>query len=453
MSKPRVIPVPAPSAAPASADLTRYANTLVRKAREATGASGAAIGLRSEQGEIVCEASSGRTAPEPGMHFNTESGISGECVRTGSLLICRDSESDPRVDAHVCRILGVRSIIAVPLSDGKSTTGILEVFSDVPDAFENRHLESLWQLARSATNDIAARKSAPEPARVVATQPTEVSVEEDVVAAEPEPPSIEKVRVWAQRPFKKQTLLPGLRERFRWPTAAGLVAVAVITLFGMVLLIKAWRSSTSAALSRASSNAAAPELVMKPSSSEASQPKSVRVFKAEAVREPKRTLQNAAAVEKEMSLSTNEEDAGVITVSSNPEAPRRSNDAPEVVTPPDVSAVTEPEAGMGGLISSTTSLPTLSAPVSQGVIPGKLEHMVQPVYPMWARQRHVEGSVVLRVLIGKDGLVQQVDVVQGDPELAHAAVEAVRQWRYKPYQLNNEAVATTKDVTLNFKLE
>jgi protein TonB len=79
--------------------------------------------------------------------------------------------------------------------------------------------------------------------------------------------------------------------------------------------------------------------------------------------------------------------------------------------------------------------------------------MVQPVYPMWARQRHVEGSVVLRVLIGKDGLVQQVDVVQGDPELAHAGVEAVRQWRYKPYQLNNQAVATTKDVTLNFKLE
>jgi protein TonB len=72
---------------------------------------------------------------------------------------------------------------------------------------------------------------------------------------------------------------------------------------------------------------------------------------------------------------------------------------------------------------------------------------------MFARERHLEGAVVLRVLIAEDGAVRQVDIVHGDSMLAEAAVRAVRQWRYKPYQLNNRPVSTTIDVTINFKME
>lgn len=456
----RVSPVSAHSPRnPSSAELAQYTHRVVEDARKTTDATGAAIGLRSEQGDVVCHASSGRNAPEPGTHFNTESGISGECVRTGSLLVCRDSDNDPRVDAQVCRALGVRSIVAVPVSDGRSTLGILEVFSDVPGAFQDGHVEILWQLARSAGGAIAAGQFGIEAAPVAPPQAAGVSVEEDAAIPEPEPASIEKVRAWAQRSFaqrsfKAPTGLAAFRERFRWPKAAGLVALAVLALFTMVFVVRAWRSSASAAPSRATFNNVAHARLAPANPSEASQTRAVRVFKTEEIREPKRELQNAAALDKDLSLAANFGEASVITVSSNPDAPRRINEAPEVVAPPDMStAVTSPNPGLERLIEAPMSLPALGAPVSQGVIPGKLERMVQPVYPLWARERHVEGSVVLRVLIGEDGLVRQVDVVQGDPELARAAAEAVRQWRYSPYKLNNQPVATTKQVTLNFKLE
>lgn len=462
MWNPRVSPVPAHSPGNTlPADLAQFAKCVVDEARKATGATGAAIGLRSAQGEVVCHASSGRTAPEPGTHFNTEAGISGECVRTGSLLICRDSENDPRVDAQVCRLLGVRSIVAVPVADDRSTLGILEVLSEIPGAFQDRHLEMLRQLARSAGAAIAAGRFGVAPPGVAGPEAREVSVEEDAATAAPVLPSIEKVRAWAQRSlaqrsFKEPMGLALLTRRFRWPNAAGVAALAVLALFTTVFVVKAWRSSASAAPSRASLNTARHEgsAAIRSAPTDASPPRSVRVFKTEQIRPPRQMLQNAAAVERDVSASPNDTDTAVTTVSSDAEPPRNGSEVPEAVTPPDVSAaVTPPSAGLGRLIAAPTPLPTLGAPVSQGVIPGKLEHMVQPVYPMWARERHVEGSVVLQVQIGRDGLVQHVDVVQGDLDLARAAVEAVRQWRYSPYQLNNQPVATTKEVTLNFKLE
>ena len=77
---------------------------------------------------------------------------------------------------------------------------------------------------------------------------------------------------------------------------------------------------------------------------------------------------------------------------------------------------------------------------------------VAPVYPPMGRKARIQGTVVLRVEIGKSGNVESIQVVSGHPVLAPAAIEAVKQWEYKPYLLNGEPVEVESRVTVNFTL-
>jgi protein TonB len=86
--------------------------------------------------------------------------------------------------------------------------------------------------------------------------------------------------------------------------------------------------------------------------------------------------------------------------------------------------------------------------ISSGVAAGMLIKMTPPIYPTVARAAHVSGTVVLKATISKDGTIRDLHVVNGPQMLQHAALDAVRTWRYKPYKLNNEPteVETTIDV-------
>jgi len=77
---------------------------------------------------------------------------------------------------------------------------------------------------------------------------------------------------------------------------------------------------------------------------------------------------------------------------------------------------------------------------------------VRPEYPLLARQAKVQGSVILQVLIGKDGVIQNLKVVGGPPILASAAEDAVRQWRFKPHLIGQEPVETQAKITVNFTI-
>ena len=112
---------------------------------------------------------------------------------------------------------------------------------------------------------------------------------------------------------------------------------------------------------------------------------------------------------------------------------------------------------LGGIISGTpTAVPKVATPqrirVSQGVSQGLLIHQVKPSYPPLARQARIQGVVVLQAVIGKDGAIQGLKVVSGHPMLAPAALEAVKQWRYKPYFLNGEPVEVDTTINVNFTL-
>jgi protein TonB len=78
---------------------------------------------------------------------------------------------------------------------------------------------------------------------------------------------------------------------------------------------------------------------------------------------------------------------------------------------------------------------------------------VEPAYPRVAQLASVSGVVKLHAIIAKDGSIQSLSVISGHPLLAPAAVEAVRQWRYRPYRLNGEVVEVETFITVNFKRE
>ncbi len=96
----------------------------------------------------------------------------------------------------------------------------------------------------------------------------------------------------------------------------------------------------------------------------------------------------------------------------------------------------------------------VSRPVlrTSNIMQGYLVHRVQPIYPALARSARIQGPVELHAIIGRDGMVENLRVLSGHPMLVAAAVEAVRQWRYRPYILNGEPVEVETQITVNFIL-
>jgi protein TonB len=110
---------------------------------------------------------------------------------------------------------------------------------------------------------------------------------------------------------------------------------------------------------------------------------------------------------------------------------------------------------IGGIISSNNVVaPKVAAPqrirVSSGVSAGNLVRKVTPQYPSIARTAHVQGNVVLEAEISKSGDVVNLHVISGPPLLQQSAIDAVKQWKYRPYLLNGEPVVVDTQVTVIF---
>ncbi len=90
--------------------------------------------------------------------------------------------------------------------------------------------------------------------------------------------------------------------------------------------------------------------------------------------------------------------------------------------------------------------------VSQSVMEGNLIHKIEPRYPQMARIAHIQGDVLLTTIIDKQGDVKNLRAVSGHPILIQAALDAVRQWKYKPYLLNGEPVEIETTITIKFHM-
>jgi periplasmic protein TonB len=107
--------------------------------------------------------------------------------------------------------------------------------------------------------------------------------------------------------------------------------------------------------------------------------------------------------------------------------------------------------------SGPTSMPVPPKPAAKPprisqMMEGNLIYRVQPNYPALARSARVQGPVVLRAVISRTGTIENLQVLSGHPLLTASALEAVRQWRYRPYILNGEPVEVETQVTVNFLL-
>jgi protein TonB len=123
--------------------------------------------------------------------------------------------------------------------------------------------------------------------------------------------------------------------------------------------------------------------------------------------------------------------------------------------PPSIAGIAGSGGAMPSLMGGAASAPTpvlQTATISQGVSEGLLVKKVQPVYPANALRLRLEGPVKLMATISQSGNISAVKILSGEPQLARAAVDAVRQWKYQPYLLNGSPVEVQTPVTVKFSL-
>jgi periplasmic protein TonB len=102
--------------------------------------------------------------------------------------------------------------------------------------------------------------------------------------------------------------------------------------------------------------------------------------------------------------------------------------------------------------AQTADTKKLKLRVSSGVAEGLKTHTVNPKYPREARDKGIQGEVILQATIDTKGNITNLNAVRGDPILADASIEAVKQWRYKPYILNGEPVEVETTIKIVFHL-
>src|SRR5438874_7729970 len=218
---------------------------VAERARTITGADGVAIAL-AQDNAIICRASAGVIAPDAGMRLDPKSGFSGASFRTGRIVRCDDTETDPRVNVQACRRLGTRSMVAVPLAGQRNVIGLLEAFSREPYGFNDSDVRSLNLLAELI---LAAMKPEEErmaeiSQRVVDANPEPIA--EDVTVALPSKPLAPEVAVAPHfQPDTPPTTSPQLTkpEHARPGLRVAILLIAIAIAIGGGLWWKIGRSS------------------------------------------------------------------------------------------------------------------------------------------------------------------------------------------------------------------
>lgn len=419
-------------------------------AQTLTGSDGIAIALRS-RGAVICRARSGDLAPDLGTPLNLQSGISGECLRSASILVCNDTLNDSRVDAEVCRNMGIGSLVAVPLRGAVGTAGILEAFSSRTNTFGEEQIDLLRELAKIAESAYQRERRAQDEetlaqlrgARRLPNLFNRKSESTNVV--EMSTPSVEEVEAESSDSFSV---------RRYW--VLGMLILAVLAVLGVWL---SWREPLPD-LAKAEAKSPAPSAVT--DANRASENTVLAKPKAAVVRsggDSRSILKKAADIEPENEEKVAEaapltpaNDRRAESIQPSPGRPPSSASETEDVPAPQVAINSDGAAPVATLVSDSKALPVMGMAVSQGITHGELIRKVDPAYPVQARAQRIAGSVVLQVVIGLDGAVHNIKTVSGDPLLAASARDAVRQWHYNPVLLNGKPIEAEKQVTVLFKL-
>jgi TonB family protein len=511
--------------------LDQLLDQVAQQACLATAATAAAIALKQGD-EIVCRATSGVNTPDLGVRLNTQSGLSGACVQTGKPQYCEDTETDPRVDAAICRRLQVRSVLVSPFLQGEEVVGVFEIFSPLPQAFAKHDLENLQALSRTLLERLQSHAAASRPVEPVeeplasaepetcqeTSQPwpklaprvdANVEAEREFFSPAPEsPPASPAESASTAAPTQPPVLLPKSASVASEPPApapdaspvSGWDSPAPADTAPLSALEDSFKTAEPAALapifsSSAVTSKARPRdwatgfltlavitlaLLLGWLMGRAGWQRAERAAQARKIQDVSTARSNPmsvspAAKAPEKSAVADPAAAPAPERSANPvaEPPRPTSRQPKNSSGPDsgglvvyqdgkvifqqASPSRRPEGGAGAPTNDSALKPENAdapAPVLLSSQQASLQLLqrVEPVYPEQAREKHIQGDVVLDVVVGKNGDVQRLTLISGDPALASAASDAVRQWRFKPYELNGKAVAFSTRVSVEFRL-
>ncbi len=438
-----------------------FLKLIVEQACLATSATGAAIALAG-QDEMVCRATVGTNAPALGARFELNRGITGLCVSTQEIQRCEDALTDSRVDATTSRRLGVRSLMILPLVRQGAVAGVFELFSSRVRAFSDRDEQTLIALSSRVlqklerlaappieplltpvSSSVVSTDSPPLSSQVALPLPVPVAINEP--RSDP-PPSAQKSAPASAYSTESDAVVVDLRPR---KDVLGIVLSLAIALCAL-LLVAVVATHPTLRLSKASHDPNASG-----SATQAySDPAQTGVASSNNPRSgiDEKTPENKAGTYSAPGARPNTDFAATQRLPAAAPLPPGSLQVFEKgrevfrMLPNGAAAPPEPTVPAGS-VQKAALIELPPDAVDRNVV-----RRVEPRYPQEAISLKIEGTVVLDVLIGPSGLVQTIKPQSGDPLLAQAASEAVRQWRFRQQFVEGKPAAMQAQVRLSFML-
>ena len=375
-----------------------------------------------QNNSVSCTARAGSMAPELGSELDTDSGISGQCLRSGAALRCDDTSTDSRVDAEACRLLGLGSLAVTPVGKWPKVSGVLEAFSANTHAFDDTEVRLLVELADLVVTPQGSRISPAVLARQKLAIATRKSPRGILILA-----AVVVLAFLSWLAFKGKGARSDLAQAgTQQPSAPGPSSIEDEPPLASVQPVHSPARSTKASL---------PEGVVMASTTA-------------------KTARNESLITRksrpDASGSNTHTKASAISVMP----PRPKDQADGAASAPALTAESGgTETILAGVLSPSSVPPVQPAlTLSQGISGGTIERHIEPVYPPQARAVNLEGNVVLQGIVTENGNVRDLKIIDGNPVLARAAMDAVAQWRYRPYRLNGQPIRMKTEITLIFKL-
>jgi periplasmic protein TonB len=391
---------------------------IVCQTRLSTCATGAFIGF-VRSGQMVSRAMNGSTSAEFVAYLRRDPRLVDACLRASALQYCRNSENFPGLDVSVCRSLGARSIVLVPvLNEAQEKLGVLGAFSSQADAFTAGDLVAIQSMSQRVADTIA------RVGELACDSAAHVPVPVEEISSIPSQVPAESIRARAV------ALASGVRRSL----VAALV-IGTLLLVGWELTrgiphdgLRLFARNSTAVMPQSSASAQMPALPNPPSvqpvKPAAIAPAPAKLFPSKPSHPVSvRAKHHVPDLEIENTLDG---DSGVVVfedtgVKDNPGARSASTSSPPVIIP-------------------------------EGTALTRIIDRIEPEYPDAAKAHHVQGIVVLEVLVGREGRVQRLSLVRGYPGLTAAAADAVRQWRFQPFLRNGRPASFETNITLTFAL-
>jgi TonB family protein len=455
-----VSPKPAPDLA-----LDLVLNEIVLQARLTTNATGAVLGL-ARSGELVCRATTGATAPNVAVCLNAKSGIAATCFSTGASRRVDDLGPDPNADAVAYRASGVRSILVVPVQgETGPVLGILEIFSPRANAFCDRDVLTLQALARRiATNIELIQKSFDQGNySPVNAEPRYSSASEH---RNSKTDTLQRSKRKPRRPHIAQlwSLTSAQRSRLAlldWISILAKSAIVLILIAGSMSVRSCWQRNGDAKFI---------QLIREPMSHPAPAPVQHRESDAAAplALSPQHSSPDPSAWP---SITPARPGIGPsVTIQRVPVHPAKPEVAVEksAATPDphgdivlfDNHKTVSKHIGQQALPSkdpAASVLPNKTGDAGPDVIPtraamARLVQRIEPEYPNAARQQHIQGTVLMDVVVNATGSVEALSLVSGESQLMAAAEQAVRQWKFQPLVKGGKAERFESRIAIDFTL-